>query len=565
MRRIFFFITLLVLVVMFVPWLGDTLFNTKGEPREAVVAVSMINSGNYILPESCGGDIPYKPPFLAWLIVAASWLTGGVTEFSSRLPSAVATILMAMGGYCFVRRHSRDFNDITAMGATIITVTSFEVFRAATACRVDMVLTACIVGALYVMYNHSFNKKKPAVSLAAILLMSCAVLTKGPVGMVLPCLVMWVFYRIRGERLWRSTWTLAVMGILSLVIPAAWYWAAAMQGGERFIALAMEENFGRFTGTMSYDSHVNPFYYNFITIIAGMAPYTLLALFSVFAIKKWRGSNRGWWERFRDMDPLKLFSLVTVVVIVAFYCIPKSKRSVYLLPVYPFLAYFVTLLIMWLVKRRSLAINVYSLVLGILAWVVPTVLLAVHFMDVEPLLAGQKESDAAFVLGLHDAPLTWVSWIFIALAYIAGGVVFSVACRGGKGWLISSALAATVAIYLNLSATAFPAILNVKSDITLAREINRLQPSGDVYGYINVDMLRFYTAGFYTGDRIVPIEKMKKAPVAGESVYLLVGEKDMDEFNKEYGTRVSLTPVYTAPRKSCDTKQVTTIYRMTYK
>ncbi|MDE6495491.1 MAG: dolichyl-phosphate-mannose--protein mannosyltransferase, partial [Duncaniella sp.] len=104
--------TLLVLVVMFVPWLGDTLFNTKGEPREAVVAVSMINSGNYILPESCGGDIPYKPPFLAWLIVAASWLTGGVTEFSSRLPSAVATILMAMGGYCFVRKYSRDFNDI---------------------------------------------------------------------------------------------------------------------------------------------------------------------------------------------------------------------------------------------------------------------------------------------------------------------------------------------------------------------------------------------------------------------------------------------------------------------
>ena len=30
---------LLVLIVTFVPWLGDTLFNTKGEPREALVAV----------------------------------------------------------------------------------------------------------------------------------------------------------------------------------------------------------------------------------------------------------------------------------------------------------------------------------------------------------------------------------------------------------------------------------------------------------------------------------------------------------------------------------------------
>lgn len=43
---------LLVLIVTFVPWLGDTLFNTKGEPREALVAVTMLNSGDFILPES---------------------------------------------------------------------------------------------------------------------------------------------------------------------------------------------------------------------------------------------------------------------------------------------------------------------------------------------------------------------------------------------------------------------------------------------------------------------------------------------------------------------------------
>ena len=60
---------LLVLIVTFVPWLGDTLFNTKGEPREALVAVTMLNSGDFILPESYGADIPYKPPFLAWQTV----------------------------------------------------------------------------------------------------------------------------------------------------------------------------------------------------------------------------------------------------------------------------------------------------------------------------------------------------------------------------------------------------------------------------------------------------------------------------------------------------------------
>ena len=103
-RRLAGLVLLAILAVTFLPWLGDTLFNTKGEPREALVAVSMMNSGNYVLPESYGADIPYKPPFLAWLIAGASHLTGGeVTEYSSRLPSAIATIAMVMAGFCFFR------------------------------------------------------------------------------------------------------------------------------------------------------------------------------------------------------------------------------------------------------------------------------------------------------------------------------------------------------------------------------------------------------------------------------------------------------------------------------
>ena len=35
--------------VMLLPFLGLTDFNTKGEPREAVVALSMLKSGDWIL------------------------------------------------------------------------------------------------------------------------------------------------------------------------------------------------------------------------------------------------------------------------------------------------------------------------------------------------------------------------------------------------------------------------------------------------------------------------------------------------------------------------------------
>ena len=87
-----FWIVALIVIATLLPFLGETMFNSKGEPREAIVAVSMLNSGDWILPVSNGDVIPYKPPFLAWLIAAfATVFNGGVvTEYISRLPSALA-------------------------------------------------------------------------------------------------------------------------------------------------------------------------------------------------------------------------------------------------------------------------------------------------------------------------------------------------------------------------------------------------------------------------------------------------------------------------------------------
>ena len=91
----YFLLLLAICAFTILPFLGLTDFHTKGEPREAVVALSFIDSGNWILPTNTGGDIPYKPPFFHWLIAAFSLLNGGeVTEYTSRLPSALALSLI---------------------------------------------------------------------------------------------------------------------------------------------------------------------------------------------------------------------------------------------------------------------------------------------------------------------------------------------------------------------------------------------------------------------------------------------------------------------------------------
>ena len=148
-RRYAWMLALICIISLFF-FLGETLFNTRGEPREAVVAVSMLEHGNWVLPVNNGVDMAYKPPFFHWLIATFSLLTGGVTEYTARIPSALALAAMVLAGYGFYAKR-RGAEVAFLMG--LITLSNFEVHRAGVACRVDMVLTLMMVWALYQLYR----------------------------------------------------------------------------------------------------------------------------------------------------------------------------------------------------------------------------------------------------------------------------------------------------------------------------------------------------------------------------------------------------------------------------
>ncbi|WP_294793811.1 ArnT family glycosyltransferase, partial [Prevotella sp.] len=346
-NKAFWYISILA-ILMLIPFLGLTDFNTKGEPREAVVAYTMLEHGNWILPINNGGDIPYKPPFFHWCIAFFSLFIGHVNEFTSRLPSAISLVLMTIGGFTFFAKRK---DTKTALIAAILTLTSFEVHRAGVNCRVDMVNTAFMVGAMYLLYRW-WEKGKKQLPWLAILCMSGATLTKGPVGIILPCFVMGVFMLTQRENFWGIVWRMALTAVLSLIIPFCWYYAAYQQGGDAFLHLVKEENIDRFLGKMSYGSHENPAWYNLLTLITGWLPYTLLLLFSLFILPWKQFAKSKLVANMKQATPLQVFTWLAFLLVLFFYCIPKSKRSVYLLPCYPFMAYLIAEYIVWMMKEK---------------------------------------------------------------------------------------------------------------------------------------------------------------------------------------------------------------------
>ena len=515
-------------VIMLVPFLGLTDFNTKGEPREAVVAYTMLENGNWILPINNGGDIPYKPPFFHWCIAFFSLFTGCVNEFTSRLPSALSLTLMTVGGFAFFAKRK---NTETALIAAILTLTSFEVHRAGVNCRVDMVNTAFIVGAMYFLYRW-WEKGKRQLPWLAILCMSGAVLTKGPVGIILPCFVMGVFMLTQRENFWGVVWRMALTAIAALVIPFCWYYAAYQQGGDEFLRLVKEENIDRFMGKMSYGSHENPAWYNLQTLVTGWLPYTLLLLFSLFALP-WKKFGTGrLMQNARQATPLQTFTWLAFLLVLFFYCIPKSKRSVYLLPCYPFMAYLIAEYIVWMIRRKAVALKAYAWTIATLTGILILAVLAIRCGLVpDSIFHGKHAADnAAMLHALSDCNINILQWLTIDLTALGGFFTVKALRKNDTAAAARNTLLTVASIFLMLDSYLQPAVLNTKADKHLAPVIEAKYGTDKLYSYMSIDMLHFFSLNFYLGDKIQQFDKTM--PQDG---ILIIPEEDMPGFKEKYG------------------------------
>lgn len=403
---------IIICIISVLPWIGLGDFSTKGEPREASVAISMLESGNWILPQVYANEFAYKPPMAHWLMAICSYPQGYVSEFSSRLPSTIAFICLIGFTLIFFGRRIK-FQQ--AFIATLLLLTCIEIHRAAMTTRVDMLLTTFIVIGLYQLFRWEDQIELKGLPVMVPILLGCAVLTKGPVGLILPLFVFGVYLlMLRKYSLLTIFKSLFYIGVSSSFLPLLWYIAAWKQGGDDFLEVVLAENFGRFfhldTPEIHYNlGHENGVWYNFMTLAAGFIPWTIFFFFSLFGLN-WQRSKqplkkilKDSWNNILSMEKEKLFSLVALVCIVFFYSIPSSKRSVYLMPAYPFIAIFLAQYAIYITEYRTKATRIFA---AFLASVTTVVLIAIGLTMagvIDPLTIVSQYTNRASTLSQVEA------------------------------------------------------------------------------------------------------------------------------------------------------------------
>ncbi len=340
--------------------LGSTGLVDETEPLFAEAARQMTVTGDWITPYFNGETRFDKPPLIYWAIAwGYQWF--GVNAWTTRIPSALAAtvtvVLSALTLWRFSPRQSPDLAADSALvpfdptpwivgclGAAAIAFTP-EMTAWARVGVSDMLLTGCITTALLVFFwsygaapSRTWRHWGYLAFYGAIAL---AILTKGPVGIVLPGLIVGAFALYTGE-FWRLFWeTRPVRGLsLVLLLTVPWYTAVIHANGQAYIdSFFGYHNLERFTRVVN--QHAAPWYFYVLVVAVGAipwSPYLPVALGRLHLLQP------GWWRSRPRAQRLGLFAALWFGVIFGFFTVAVTKLPSYVLPLMPAVGMLVALL-----------------------------------------------------------------------------------------------------------------------------------------------------------------------------------------------------------------------------
>jgi 4-amino-4-deoxy-L-arabinose transferase-like glycosyltransferase len=353
--------------------LASTGLVDETEPLFAEAARQMYETGDWITPYFNDVTRFDKPPLVYWLMAVGFHLFG-VNEWTVRLPSALSAAGLVGLGFWTLRRFGfsrpelatayaaaptpdrsgslsrlsqRSLIATAVIGSALIALNPETIVWGRIGVS-DMLLTSCIGSALFAFFlgygQPSFPQRQRNWYLASYALMALAVLTKGPVGVGLPGLIIagfWIYLEgpIQGIRAALQEMHVVKGSLLFLVMTVPWFVLVTVANGQAYIdSFFGYHNFERFTDVVN--GHSAPWYFYFLVVTVGFLPWSPVI---PWAIARLKPLGITYWRSQPRQGQLGLFALIWFVVIFVFFTVAVTKLPSYVLPLMPAAAVLVSL------------------------------------------------------------------------------------------------------------------------------------------------------------------------------------------------------------------------------
>jgi 4-amino-4-deoxy-L-arabinose transferase-like glycosyltransferase len=310
------FLLILFCLALYCFQLNAIYFMSPDESRYVDAAREMLMSHQWVTPTLNGTAFLDKPALFYWFEIVII-KTLGLHPWSVRLvPVGFATLACVMNYLAGRILYDRK----TAWCAALILLTTTLFFIAAHYTNMDLMVASLIDASLW-LFLFWLQQPRPGFLYGSYIIAGLAFLTKGLIAIAFPVLIITAFVLIyqRWEILKKMHLVMGILIVLAINLP--WYLLVQHRNPEFVYYFFGVQQFARFAGGHSFNMR-NPAYYYPMIIIAGMLPWSLFLLQSL-------------WHK---ITPKEVFIVLWIGIITLFFSIPASKTPGYILPVFAPLA-----------------------------------------------------------------------------------------------------------------------------------------------------------------------------------------------------------------------------------
>lgn len=268
----------IVAACLFIPFLGNVHLFDWDEINFAESAREMIESGNYFSVQINFARFTEKPPLFFWLQVL-SMKAFGVNEFAARFPNAVCGIITLI---LLFKIGKKNFNQQVAQIWVMIylgTLVTFLYFKSGIIDPwFNLFIFLSVVHFYYLTINSTKQRLKNALLVG--LFLGLAVLTKGPVAILIAMLTYGVFVALNKLKFYITLKEFLLIFCTALVVCFLWFGVDLIKNGPTFIQEFINRQIAIFS--TSDADHGEPFFYHWWVLLLGCFPASIFFIKGMF-------------------------------------------------------------------------------------------------------------------------------------------------------------------------------------------------------------------------------------------------------------------------------------------
>lgn len=264
--------------LLFLPFLGSVHLFDWDEINFAESAREMIVSGNYQKVQINYQPFMEKPPLFFWIQVLSMRIFG-IGEFAARLPNALIGIITLV--FIFQAGKKIYGQKMAFLWVLMVTgsLTPHLYFKSGI---IDPLYNLLIFSAVYQLYLYYLNKKSIHALLLGIFL-GLAVITKGPVAIIILVLCFLAFWTLKKYRQFFKFSDLLIATCTVILVSSIWFGLEIINSGPMFLIEFIKYQADLFLNPVA--GHGQPFWYHPLVLLLGCFPASVFGLIYLFKRK----------------------------------------------------------------------------------------------------------------------------------------------------------------------------------------------------------------------------------------------------------------------------------------